>query len=128
MTKKLLRNVVILAGIILTGATIISCQKINDFNTASQTNALEKSTQQLSATVVLGGNLHPGHLLASNCFQCHGTNGNGLEHLAGKSANEIVEELNEMKLKSVGNNIMNVHARGYTADQIKLIGDFFSKQ
>lgn len=71
---------------------------------------------------------HPGQLLASNCFQCHGTNGSGLEHLAGKSANEIVSELREMSAKNPRAEIMNVHAQAYTSDEIKLIGDFFSKQ
>ncbi len=73
-------------------------------------------------------NDHPGRILASNCFQCHGTNGTGLEHLAGKSANEIVSELREMSAKNPRAEIMNVHAQAYTADEIKLIGDFFSKQ
>ncbi|MFD2451435.1 c-type cytochrome [Ideonella paludis] len=35
-----------------------------------------------------------GRLLASNCFQCHGTNGAGpgFDRLAGKSANEILKK------------------------------------
>ncbi|WP_425485618.1 c-type cytochrome, partial [Hydrogenophaga aromaticivorans] len=39
----------------------------------------------------------PGRLLASNCFQCHGTNGRGpgFERLAGESADEIYDELRE---------------------------------
>src|SRR5678816_684404 len=59
---------------------------------------------------------HPGRLLASNCFQCHGTNGRsvaGMERIAGKSANSIYEELKEMQQKPANSNIMNVHARGY---------------
>lgn len=74
---------------------------------------------------------HPGRLLASNCFQCHGTNGRavaGFESLAGKSASEIYKELKEMQLKPAGENIMNVHARGYTDQELQLIGDYFSKQ
>ncbi|MFN8347100.1 MAG: hypothetical protein U0X91_19015 [Spirosomataceae bacterium] len=71
---------------------------------------------------------HPGKLLAANCFQCHGTNGNGLEHLAGQSANEIAGEMREMQTKNPRADIMNVHAKAYTTDEIKLIADFFSKQ
>ena len=70
----------------------------------------------------------PGRSLAANCFQCHGTNGHAGElKIAGESASEIISELNEMKSKSPGRNIMNVHAQAYTAAEIKLIGKYFSK-
>lgn len=71
---------------------------------------------------------HPGQLLASNCFQCHGTNGYGMEHLAGMKTTELISELTEMTGKTVGADIMNVHAQAYTTDEVKLIADFFSKQ
>ena len=71
----------------------------------------------------------PGRTLAANCFQCHGTNGHAQEMgLAGESASEIISEMNEMKNGNPGANIMNVHARAYTDQEIKLIADFFSKQ
>jgi sulfide dehydrogenase cytochrome subunit len=67
-----------------------------------------------------------GRLLASNCFQCHGTDGGGgFERLAGMSANEIVGELREMRLKSAPD-IMEVHARGYSDAQLRLIGNYFA--
>lgn len=71
----------------------------------------------------------PGRLLASNCFQCHGTNGrNGAwERIAGMSASEIVEEMNEMKAERVGTDIMKQHARGYTPQQIQAIASYLSK-
>ena len=73
--------------------------------------------------------VHPGRALAANCFQCHGTNGYAGElKIAGESSSEIIEELNEMKRKSPGGNIMNVHAQAYTTEEIKLIADYFSKQ
>ncbi|MBI4754121.1 MAG: c-type cytochrome [Betaproteobacteria bacterium] len=73
----------------------------------------------------------PGRLLASNCFQCHGTNGNptaGFERLAGMSAREVVGELKEMKAKPGEGGIMRVHALGYTDEQLQLIGAFFAQQ
>lgn len=71
---------------------------------------------------------HPGRLLASNCFQCHGTDGRkGFEELAGKSASSIYEEMKEMQTKTLNKNIMNAHAKGYTDDEIRLIADYFSK-
>jgi cytochrome subunit of sulfide dehydrogenase len=74
---------------------------------------------------------HPGRLLASNCFQCHNTNGRALgrmEELAGEDADEIYEELLEMRAKSIDSNVMHVQARGYTDAQLRLIADFFSRQ
>ncbi len=67
-----------------------------------------------------------GRLLASNCFQCHGTNGSGgFDRLAGESAREIVSELKEMRTKSQPG-IMEVHARGYSDAQLQLIGAYFA--
>lgn len=69
----------------------------------------------------------PGRLLASNCFQCHGTDGRGgLERIAGKSANEIYGELKEMQRKTPGNDIMVPHAKGYTDEQLRSIANYFA--
>lgn len=69
----------------------------------------------------------PGRLLASNCFQCHGTDGRGgFDKLAGKSSSEIVKELKEMRAENKPGEIMNRHAAGYTDAQLKLIGDYFA--
>lgn len=72
----------------------------------------------------------PGRLLASNCFQCHGYNGKssiGFERLAGESSSEIYNELREMRAK-VPPKMMDMHARGYTDAQLRLIADYLSKQ
>lgn len=67
-----------------------------------------------------------GRLLASNCFQCHGTEGRGgFESLAGKSTGKIVAELKKMQQKSVPD-IMEAHARGYSDRQLQLIGEYFA--
>lgn len=73
----------------------------------------------------------PGRLLASNCFQCHGTNGNpvgGFDRLAGKSANEIYKELIEFRSGKEDSELMALHARGYTDQQLRAIAAFFAKQ
>ncbi|WP_309681907.1 c-type cytochrome [Polaromonas sp.] len=73
-----------------------------------------------------------GRLLASNCFQCHGTNGNpmvaGFDRLAGKSSGDLFKELKELQNKTDPNEIMKVHALGYTDAQLRLIADYFSRQ
>jgi cytochrome c553 len=71
-----------------------------------------------------------GRLLASNCFQCHGTNGAGpgFDTIAGKSVDEIYNNLREMKSEAPGNDIMKAHARGYTDEQLRQISAYLSQQ
>lgn len=67
-----------------------------------------------------------GRLLASNCFQCHGTNGSGgVEKLAGKSASEIYKELKEMQQKTTPK-MMDMHARGYTDAEINQLANYLA--
>ena len=72
----------------------------------------------------------PGRLLASNCFQCHGTNGRGpgFERLAGQSASELYEELKEFQAGKEGNSIMAKHAWGYTDAQLQALASWLSTQ
>jgi cytochrome subunit of sulfide dehydrogenase len=81
-------------------------------------------------TVVPSSHAAPpaGQLLASQCAQCHGTNGNGpgFDELAGKGANELYNELREMKNRVLIEGIMDRQARGYTDGQLRLIADFLS--
>ena len=69
-----------------------------------------------------------GRLLAAQCAQCHGTDGNsvtGIDSLDGESRNEIVNEMLEMQNDN-DNELMHLQAKGYTAEQIGLIADYFS--
>lgn len=69
-----------------------------------------------------------GQLLASNCFQCHGTNGqavSGFERLAGMSASKLKNEMIKMKRKT-GGGIMDVHAAAYTDAQIAAMASYFA--
>lgn len=74
--------------------------------------------------------VQPGRLLASNCFQCHGTNGAGpgFDRLAGKSANEIFDSMKEMQAGKEGEDIMAKHSRGYTDEQLRLLSTWLSQQ
>jgi sulfide dehydrogenase cytochrome subunit len=71
-----------------------------------------------------------GRLLASGCFQCHGTNGqNGtFNAVAGGSQQDMLNKLKDMRTKTAGSSIMNPHARGYTNAQLACITLYFSKQ
>jgi hypothetical protein len=60
-------------------------------------------------------------LLASNCFQCHGTNGSGgFESIRGDEAGEVREYRN-LGQAPANRDIMAAHAQGYTDEQITLI-------
>ena len=71
-----------------------------------------------------------GRLLASNCFQCHGTNGKGpgFDTLAGKSATELYNEMKAFQSGREGQNIMAKHAMGYTDAQLRAIANWLSTQ
>lgn len=70
----------------------------------------------------------PGQLLASQCFQCHGTNGRavgGFESITGKSANDMYKKLLEMSTRRP-EGIMDVQARAFSATQLKLIATYLA--
>jgi len=72
----------------------------------------------------------PGRLLASNCFQCHGTNGKGtgFEKLAGKSADKLFKEMKEQQSGKEGEGIMARHAQGYTDAQLRELTRWLASQ
>lgn len=74
--------------------------------------------------------VQPGRLLASNCFQCHGTNGKGpgFDTIAGKSSSEIYKELKQFQSGKEGDGIMSRHAMAYTDAQIQLLANWLSAQ
>jgi len=69
-----------------------------------------------------------GRLLASQCAQCHGTDGisvSRIDSLAGESG-EILEEMFEMKGRT-RNRVMHLQAKGYSNAEIREIANYFSK-
>jgi sulfide dehydrogenase cytochrome subunit len=71
-----------------------------------------------------------GRLLASNCFQCHGTNGKGpgFDAINGKSVGEIYTKLKEFQAGKEGNGLMAKHALGYTDAQMVALDKWLSTQ
>jgi cytochrome c553 len=84
----------------------------------------------LASSAVHAQTTPAGRLLASNCFQCHGTNGKGpgFDSLAGKSANEIYKELVSFRSGKEGNGLMARHAMGYTDAQLKSLSAWLATQ
>ena len=71
-----------------------------------------------------------GRLLASNCFQCHGTNGKGpgFDKLAGKSASELYKDMKAFQSGKEGDGIMARHAMGYSDAQLQALAQWLSTQ
>ena len=91
----------------------------------------EDDSTTSSTTTPLVTDLPDGaRLLASQCFQCHGTDGKsvtGIDSLAGESASEIIEEMQEMKQEQ-DHELMHFQALGYSDAQIQTLAQFFASQ
>jgi cytochrome subunit of sulfide dehydrogenase len=70
--------------------------------------------------------------LASNCANCHGTNGAsnvpGAFQLAGQKADYIVEQMRAFKEGKKSATIMHQIAKGYSDEQVLALANYFSKQ
>lgn len=70
----------------------------------------------------------PGRLLAAQCAQCHGTNGqavSGFESISGKNPFSMFKELREMSRRRP-ESIMDLQARAYTEAQLRLIANYLA--
>lgn len=122
MNLKHLRSV--FAGLLFLVA--FSCSK-DQLKEMSNEETVASTNQ--TVTLKAGAIDLPGRVLASNCFQCHGTNGYAGELKIGEqSASSIISDINEMKTKDPRSNIMIVHAKAYTDEEIKLIATYISQQ
>jgi len=68
-------------------------------------------------------------LLASQCAQCHGTNGysrSEFDGIAGEEARDMYEDLTDMKQEDRPENIMDHQALGYTNEQILRIAAYYA--
>ncbi len=122
MRRKLIRRISVIGLSVLTLLQFSCKDELVTTVEAEETPVVQPQTK--AANIDL-----PGRLLASNCFQCHGTNGYAGELKIGEqSASSIISDMNEMRTKNPGENIMNVHARAYTPEEIKLIANYISQQ
>ena len=84
-----------------------------------KTEAINTFTRRAgTATTVNQAPGTAGRLLASNCFQCHGTGGvGGFDRIRGSDAAEVRDYLR----KPARSDIMAAHAQGYTSAQLDAI-------
>ena len=84
----------------------------------------DSSRAGISSTVTQPANTS-GRLLASNCFQCHGTLGlGGFDKIRGSEASEVIKYLDQ----PAGADIMAAHAQGYTPAQLQAIVTYLQQK
>jgi cytochrome subunit of sulfide dehydrogenase len=118
------------ASATLSGAIVTVTGRVAGSTNLVISDSKTKVTVQVTVTsAATSGEIHPARLLASNCFQCHGTNGSsgGFDRLQGDSSADLLEKLRKFA-SGDGGGIMAAHALGYTDAQLQLIADFLSKQ
>lgn len=109
------------------GAWLIGLSQSFSFNAtaADYTGGQLRNPKITAAGVVVPDGAR---LLASQCFQCHGTDGKsttGIDSLAGENQAELISEMREMKAKTKVD-LMHYQAKAYTDAQIQLIAAYFA--
>ena len=86
-------------------------------------------TSGASQTVLSEEDMTVSRLLASQCAQCHGTNGHAvrgsIEGLSDESYKDLYEDLMDMRDEDRPEDIMDHQALGYTNDQIRRIALYY---
>lgn len=100
-------------------ATLAGCGGGTDSAVADLESAgKSRPSRTATTTTVAQPASTEGRLLASNCFQCHGTMGlGGFDKIRGSEASEVLEFMT----KTASRDIMAAHAQGYTPEQLKKI-------
>ncbi len=112
------------ALIVLSGALAATPTIAADLSGSSTRVEASSTTPLVAPAAISTGSAR---LLASNCFQCHGTYGSGgFERIAGESATELYSELKEFAASTGTDNIMAAHAAGYTDAQLRAIAAYLA--
>lgn len=104
------------------GGSSTDSHSLSEAEAASATTPSGTDVSDRSGAPVPGTTTQPasteGRLLASNCFQCHGTLGTGgFDAIRGSKASEVLEYMT----KTANRDIMAAHAQGYTREQLQKI-------
>ena len=83
------------------------------------------------AVLPLCADANPLHLraMASSCAACHGTGGlamPGMESLAGRSKEELLQKLIDYKTGKIPATVMHQLSKGYSDAQLEQLAGFFS--
>ena len=99
----------------------------NDYDDDNDTS----SNTSTNYTPVSAYTVTTGRLLAAQCAMCHGTNGNstnGWDSIAGESARETIEEMQEFKSGGEDEPIMEAQAHGYSDAEIEALAGWLATQ
>ncbi len=66
--------------------------------------------------------------LAATCITCHGKNATGTGTLDGMPKEQLMQTMKDFKSGARPATLMQQLAKGYTEQQVELIGEYFSKQ
>lgn len=83
----------------------------------------------VQAGVVAADDPAVNRMLASQCAQCHGTDGyasGDFDDLAGEDIKDMSDDLLDMKGEDKPENIMDHQAIGYSDDQIRRIASYYA--
>jgi cytochrome c553 len=69
-----------------------------------------------------------GRNLAATCITCHGKNATGTGTLDGMPKDQLMQTMKDFKSGARPATLMHQLAKGYTEQQVELIGEYFSKQ
>lgn len=67
--------------------------------------------------------------MAASCASCHGTHGvaqEGMESLAGKPKDDLVQKMMDFKSGKKPATLMHQLSKGYSDDQIQALASYFS--
>ena len=85
----------------------------------------------LAMSPAVGQDASQVRLLASNCANCHGTDGRsqgGMPSLTGQTKGKLVEALQEFRSGKRVATIMHQISKGYTDAEIELLAGYFAAQ
>jgi cytochrome subunit of sulfide dehydrogenase len=69
-----------------------------------------------------------GRNLAATCVTCHGKNAIATGTLDGMPKNQLMQTMKDFKSGTRPATLMHQISKGYTEQQVELIGEYFSKQ
>ena len=69
-----------------------------------------------------------GRNLAATCVTCHGTKATGTGTLDGMPKSQLMQAMKDFKSGARPATLMHQLSKGYTEQQVELIGEYFSKQ
>jgi len=69
-----------------------------------------------------------GRNLAATCVTCHGKNATGTGTLDGMPKSQLMQTMKDFKSGARPATLMHQISKGYTEQQVELIGEYFSQQ